>query len=129
LDSRRSHEEAFDTIVIMTASFFAVMMPHMTRTTVTLDPDVEQLLRDAMQRRRQSFKEALNQAIRNGLADLPAAEREGRFKVRARSMGLRAGVDPARLNQLADEMEVDAFLALSAKLAQPKQGPGRRKPR
>ncbi|NOT39156.1 MAG: antitoxin [Alphaproteobacteria bacterium] len=89
----------------------------MTRTTVTLDPDVEQLLRDAMQRRRQSFKEALNQAVRNGLADTPPAEREGRFKVRARPMGLRTGIDPARLNQLADEMEADAFLALSGKLA------------
>ncbi len=89
----------------------------MTRTTVTLDPDVEQLLRDAMQRRRQSFKEALNQAIRNGLTDLPSGEREGRFKVRARPMGLRAGIDPARLNQFADEMEVDAFLTLSQRLA------------
>jgi hypothetical protein len=82
----------------------------MTRTTVTLDPDVEQLLRDAMQRRRQSFKEALNQAVRNGLADLSAAAPEARFKVRARPMGLRAGLDPARLNQFADELEVGAFL-------------------
>ena len=38
------------------------------RTTVTLDADVEQLLRDAMHERRQSFKETLNQAIRAGLA-------------------------------------------------------------
>lgn len=42
------------------------MIPLMSRKTVTLDPDVELLLRDAMQRRRQSFKEALNQAVRNG---------------------------------------------------------------
>ena len=87
----------------------------MTRTTVTLDPDVEQLLRDAMQRRRQSFKEALNQAIRNGLSEGKAA-REGRFKTRARPMGLRTGIDPARLNQFADDMEVDAFLTLSRML-------------
>ena len=87
----------------------------MTRTTVTLDPDVEQLLRDAMQRRRQSFKETLNQAIRNGLMEGKGA-REGRFKTRPRPMGLRTGIDPARLNQLADDMEVDAFLALSRRL-------------
>ena len=91
------------------------MMHSMTRTTVTLDPDVEQLLRDAMQRRRQSFKEALNQAIRNGLVEGKGA-REGRFKTRARPMGLRTGIDPARLNQLADDAEVDAFLALNRKL-------------
>ncbi len=93
----------------------------MTRTTVTLDPDVEQLLRDAMQRRRQSFKEALNQAIRNGLADAAAAAPEARFKVRARPMGLRTGIDPGRLNQFADETEVDAFLALDRKRAKPPQ--------
>ena len=37
------------------------------RTTVTLDPDVERLLRDAMRTRGLSFKEALNQAARDGL--------------------------------------------------------------
>jgi hypothetical protein len=36
------------------------------RTTVTLDPDVEQLLRQTMKERGVSFKEALNQAIRVG---------------------------------------------------------------
>lgn len=99
----------------------------MTRTTVTLDPDVEQLLRDAMQRRRQSFKEALNQAIRNGLIEGKGA-REGRFKTRARPMGLRTSLDPARLNQFADDMEVDAFLALSRTLESEKTArPSKRK--
>jgi hypothetical protein len=37
------------------------------RTTVTLDPDVESLIRIAMKQRGQSFKEALNSAIRAGL--------------------------------------------------------------
>ena len=37
------------------------------RTTVTLDPDVERLLRDAMRERAISFKEALNEAARVGL--------------------------------------------------------------
>jgi hypothetical protein len=36
------------------------------RTTVTLDPDVERLLRDAMRERAISFKEALNEAARIG---------------------------------------------------------------
>lgn len=36
------------------------------RTTVTLDPDVERLLRDAMRRRDVSFKQALNDAVRQG---------------------------------------------------------------
>ena len=37
------------------------------RTTVTLDPDVERLLHDAMKSRGISFKEALNEAARIGL--------------------------------------------------------------
>ena len=36
------------------------------RTTVTLDPDVERLVRDRMKQRGVSFKEALNDAIRTG---------------------------------------------------------------
>ena len=37
------------------------------RTTVTLDPDVERLIKDAMRERAISFKEALNEAARVGL--------------------------------------------------------------
>jgi hypothetical protein len=37
------------------------------RTTVTLDPDVERLIKDAMRERGISFKEALNEAARTGL--------------------------------------------------------------
>jgi hypothetical protein len=87
------------------------------RTTVTLDPDVEQLLRDAMQRRRLSFKDALNQAIRNGLSrSNDTKAEEAPFVVRARQMGLRAGIDAGRLNQVADDLEAEAFDELSRKL-------------
>lgn len=37
------------------------------RTTVTLDPDVERLIKDSMRERGISFKEALNDAARTGL--------------------------------------------------------------
>ena len=37
------------------------------RTTVTLEPDVQALIRTAMKQRGISFKEALNSAIRAGL--------------------------------------------------------------
>ena len=84
------------------------------RTTVTLDADVEQLLRNAMQVRRQSFKETLNQAIRAGLAGGEGyCVEDAPYVVIARRMGLRAGIDPGRLNQLADEMEAESFLELS----------------
>jgi hypothetical protein len=38
------------------------------RTTITLDPDTELLVKRAMRERGLSFKEAVNEAIRSGLA-------------------------------------------------------------
>jgi hypothetical protein len=88
------------------------------RTTVTLDADVEQLLREAMQRGRKSFKEALNEAVRRGLRG-QRDDGEPAFVVRARPMGLRPGIDPAQVRDLDDELEIEEFLrktrALDAK--------------
>lgn len=87
------------------------------RTTVTLDPDVEHLLKDAAHAQRQSFKVILNDAVRRSLGTKPAARNRRRpFVVRARPMGLRPGIDPARLTELADEIEIDAFLATAKRL-------------
>ena len=98
------------------------------RTTVTLDPDVEQLLRDAMQRRRLSFKEALNQAIRTGLSRTTnASTEEMPFVVRARGMGLRVGLDAGRMNQMADELESEGFDELSRTLSRPLAGPAHKR--
>jgi hypothetical protein len=80
------------------------------RTTVTLEKDVEKLLRDAMHRSRKSFKEALNAGLRAGLGGSSVPTRRKPFVVKARSMGLRAGLDPAGFNKLADDLEADAFL-------------------
>ncbi len=45
------------------------------RTTVTLDPDVEHLLKDAAHAQRQSFKVILNDAVRRSLGTKPAARK------------------------------------------------------
>lgn len=86
------------------------------RTTVTIDPDVENLLRHAMQQTGESFKATLNRAIRAGLAGMATPTDEPAFTVPARSMGVRAGVDPVRLNQASDDLEIDAFLEVAGKL-------------
>ena len=44
------------------------------RTTVTLESDVEALLRQSMRRRGVSFKEALNDAVRDGLTARGSAQ-------------------------------------------------------
>jgi hypothetical protein len=78
------------------------------RTTVTLDKDVERLVRDAMHRSRRSFKETLNATLRASLSQKPSAPSSVPFVVKARPLGLRAGIDPSRLNHLVDDLDVDA---------------------
>jgi len=80
------------------------------RTTVTLEKDVEQLLRDAMHRTRKSFKETLNTGLRAGLSQKPVQTKARRFVIKARPMGLLPGIDPAGFNKLADDLDVDVFL-------------------
>ena len=80
------------------------------RTTVTLDEDVERLLRDAMRRSGKSFKDTLNISLRAGLAGQMGQGRRKPFVVKARPLDMRPGIDPAGFNKLADELEVEAFL-------------------
>ena len=48
-------------------------MKHM-RTTITLDPDVEELVRRAMTERGLSFKEAVNEGLRMGMRPARAGD-------------------------------------------------------
>ena len=86
------------------------------RTTVTLDPEAERLLKEAMRRRGQTFKAVLNQAVLKGLADLEAGGDETPFELEASAMRLLAGHDPAQLNRLNDDLEAQAFVDLTVRL-------------
>ena len=71
------------------------------RTTVTLDSDTEALVRRRMRERGVSFKVALNDAIREGLA----APRSGKaFRTPTADLG-RPSVNLDRALQLAAELE------------------------
>jgi hypothetical protein len=83
------------------------MMPTV-RTTVTLDPDVEAKLRTAMRERGVSFKVALNEAVRDGLRD--KANVTKRFRVKARPMGVRPGINLDKVLRLAGELEDEEIL-------------------
>ncbi len=75
------------------------------RTTVTLDGDTRLLIERFMAERGLSFKEALNEAVRRGLAH-PAVEQLP--VTRARSMG-RPRVDLTKALALAGDLEDDAL--------------------
>ena len=73
------------------------------RTTVTLDPDVERLLKDAMRERDVSFKQALNDALRKGLRAVPAQPRP-RYEPLTFDLG-RPLIDLTKANALVGELE------------------------
>jgi hypothetical protein len=76
------------------------------RTTVTLDPDTEQVVRERMEADGVSFKRALNDAIRDGARDKPARKP---FRTKTYSMG-EPLVDLTHANRIAGELEDDAIL-------------------
>jgi hypothetical protein len=79
------------------------------RTTLTLDPDVVQLLDEEVHRRRQPFKQVVNDALRRGLSG-KAGRPTKAYRVRPHKTELRAGLDPTSFNKLADELEDEALL-------------------
>ncbi len=76
------------------------------RTTVTLDPDAEQIIRRRMRERGLSFKEAVNEAIRRSAHDPEGSEP---FRTATASMGQPA-VSLDRALQLAGELEDEALV-------------------
>lgn len=77
------------------------------RTTLTLEPDVEALVQEAMRQQGLSFKEAVNAGLRRGLQ-----RQEGPsvpFKQRVYDMG-RPLVDLTKANALAAELDDEILI-------------------
>ena len=81
------------------------------RTTLTLDDDLAEELNRLARRLGSSFKQVVNETIRRGLAtgEQPANRDEKPFQVEPSPCGFLPGIDPLRLNQLVDELEVERF--------------------
>ena len=86
------------------------------RTTVTLDPDVDRLLKEEMRRSGTTFRQALNQVIRRALAGNVATEHRP-FKLRPKRLSLRPGLDPAMLQHLEEDLEIESFIKKTRKLS------------
>jgi predicted transcriptional regulator len=80
----------------------------MDRTTVTLDPDVKEQLKAVARKRNVSFKVALNDTVRAGLAEGRGGRR--RFVVDARPMGVKPGVNLTKALQLAADLEDEEIM-------------------
>jgi len=78
---------------------------------VTLDPDVETLLKALMKERGLSFKEALNQAVRTGLG---TRDHSSQFRTPTARMGFNPAIPWDKALRLASDAEDDE---LSRRLA------------
>lgn len=76
------------------------------RTTVTLDPDTAQLVRRRMTERGVSFKEALNDAVREGVL---GASQGPPFRTATAAMG-ESRVNLDRALQVAADLEDDELI-------------------
>ena len=75
------------------------------RTTLTIDDDIAAKLTREMRRSGKSFKETVNEFLRLGLnvrKDLKTAEP---FKVQARKLGVKPGLDYDNIGELLDRIE------------------------
>jgi hypothetical protein len=78
------------------------------RTTLTLDDDLAERLKEIARQGGQSFKEVTNEVIRRGLSvGAPQVEGVGPFRVEPKACGLKPGVDPHKLNQIYDDLEIE----------------------
>jgi len=77
------------------------------RTTLTIDPDVELLLRRKMRRTDRSLKAIVNEVLRIGQGNRSKPPRAARYRVDPHAFGFRPGVDVDRLIQLVDELEAE----------------------
>jgi len=75
------------------------------RTTVTLDPDTDAIVRRIMRERGLTFKQALNDAIRSGVAGPAPAP----FRTATASLG-ESQVNLDRALQVAAELEDDELV-------------------
>lgn len=78
------------------------------RTTVTLEPDVEALIKKAMRETEMSFKHVINDALRMGLQQVPAPHSEP-FVQPGFDLG-QPLIDVPNFNRLADELEALEFV-------------------
>ena len=79
------------------------------RTTLTLDDDLAEALKERAKLLDVPFNQVVNDTLRRGLAPEDPEDRPV-FRVRPLRSGFRPGIDPLKLNQLNDQLEVEDFL-------------------
>ncbi len=78
------------------------------RTTIALDDDLAEKLQAMAHKQRTSFRKVVNDTLRRGLStQTRRSPRRQPFRADTFDRPFRTGVDPARLNQLLDDLEAE----------------------
>lgn len=79
------------------------------RTTLTIEDDLARTLKERARLLDIPFKQVVNETLRRGLSSA-VREEPAPYRVVPRHSGFAPGVDPLKLNQLSDQLEVEEFL-------------------
>jgi hypothetical protein len=78
------------------------------RTTIALDDDLAEKLQAIAHKRKESFRKIVNETLRRGLsAPAPRSTRVTPYRADTFRSAFRPGLDPQRLNQLVDDLEIE----------------------
>ncbi len=82
------------------------------RTTLTLDDDIADSLREQARLLNRPFKQVVNETLRRGMSPAVRAVPAPQYRVVPNRSGLAPGIDPLKLNQINDQLEVEDFAGL-----------------
>ena len=82
------------------------------RTTLTLDNDIAESLKERARLLDMPFKQVVNDVLRRGMSPV-IRETPAEYRVTPNRSGLAPGVDPLKLNQLNDQLEAEEFAGQS----------------
>ena len=79
------------------------------RTTLTLDDDLADALRERARLTDRPFKQVVNDTLRRGMSPGTGETARSEYRVVPRRGGFALGIDPLRLNQLNDQLAAEEF--------------------
>ena len=79
------------------------------RTTLTLNDELAAMIEAERKKTGMTMKETINQLLEEGLRGSKQRPKPRRFRTKPVRMGLRAGIDSTKLNQLIDELDAEEY--------------------
>ena len=80
------------------------------RTTLTIEPVIAEEIRKRMKEQNATMKQVINDLLLAGMRASNGNKPVYKFKVRPHALGLKSGIDPTKLNQLAGQLADEAIL-------------------